>query len=312
MRSELRVSRVVLLFLISQVEQPHGRRVLFVFDDIGRVLALLHLQLVEAGVFRRGEQQRIVIEPLHRTDAPLEARDGPWFAAARVDQLDLRAAPPASHSWAAQANTHNGFMPDRSAYQVTYNSWITGGAMNRAAILMILAAAIAAGADVSQDGPQYTADGQLTRPQDYREWVFLSSGLGMTYGPLAAPGEPRFDNVFASRAAYRTFLKTGHWPDKTMLVLEVRASEGKGSINQGGHFQSGVVGVEVHVKDEKRFARKWAFFGFRDGQASAKAIPESSNCFTCHEQHGAVDTTFVQFYPTLIPAAKQKGTFAER
>ena len=30
-------------------------------------------------------------------------------------------------------------------------------------------------------------------------------------------------------------------------------------------------------------------------------------CYSCHEQHGAVDTTFVQFYPTLIDAAKQKA-----
>ena len=27
----------------------------------------------------------------------------------------------------------------------------------------------------------YTADGQLMRPDNYREWIFLSSGLGMTY-----------------------------------------------------------------------------------------------------------------------------------
>ena len=32
------------------------------------------------------------------------------------------------------------------------------------------------------------------------------------------------------------------------------------------------------------------------------------DCYSCHEQHGAVDTTFVQFYPTLIKLAEQKGT----
>ncbi|HYU45886.1 MAG TPA: cytochrome P460, partial [Terriglobales bacterium] len=31
----------------------------------------------------------------------------------------------------------------------------------------------------------------------------------------------------------------------------------------------------------------------------------------CHEQHGAVDTTFVQFYPTLLEIAKKKGTLAQ-
>ena len=31
------------------------------------------------------------------------------------------------------------------------------------------------------DSPQYSRDGRLIRPQNYREWIFRSSGLGMTY-----------------------------------------------------------------------------------------------------------------------------------
>ncbi|MEO7653924.1 MAG: cytochrome P460, partial [Bryobacteraceae bacterium] len=48
--------------------------------------------------------------------------------------------------------------------------------------------------------PRFTSDGQLMRPDDYREWIFLSSGLGMTYGKAqAAPNAaPRFDNVFVT------------------------------------------------------------------------------------------------------------------
>ena len=177
----------------------------------------------------------------------------------------------------------------------------------RMVLLLGVMALVAAAPD---DGPHYTADGKMLRPDNYREWVFLSSGLGMTYGPLARPGEPMFDNVFASREAYRSFLDTGRWPDKTVLVLEVRGSESKGSINQSGHFQSGVVGMEVHVKDEKRFPRKWAFFGFPEGVTAAEAMPESRGCFACHEPNGAVDTTFVQFYPTLLDIAAAKRTLS--
>ncbi len=180
--------------------------------------------------------------------------------------------------------------------------------------VLALAAAALMGADTApvQDGPRYTADGMMLRPEQYREWVFLSSGLGMMYGPLGSGGEARFDNVFVSPSAYRQFLRTGQWPDQTVMVLEVRSAQSNGSINRGGHFQTGVVGVEVHVKDEKRFPRKWAFFGFGEGAKAAKAIPVTANCFSCHEQHGAVDTTFVQFYPTLIDAAKEHGTYRER
>ena len=162
------------------------------------------------------------------------------------------------------------------------------------------------------NGPHYTVDGRMQFPTQYREWVFLSSGLGMTYGPMAAEshGEnPPFDNVFADRAAYKAFMASGYWPDKTMLVLEVRSSQSKGSINRGGHFQSEPLAVEVHVKDEKRFPGKWAFFGFSKPSGSASQIPVTADCYSCHAQHGAVDTTFVQFYPTLLNLAKEKGSF---
>ena len=64
-------------------------------------------------------------------------------------------------------------------------------------------------------GPQFTASGELQRPADYRSWVFVTSGLGMTYGPNApAPGQPApFSNVFVNPASYRAFLTSGRWPD---------------------------------------------------------------------------------------------------
>jgi hypothetical protein len=162
------------------------------------------------------------------------------------------------------------------------------------------------------DQPRFTSDGQFMRPENYREWIYLSSGLGMTYGPVdsaAAPSSERFDNVFVTPPAYKAFLRTGSWPDKTMFALEVRYSAGKGSINNGGHYQEGFAGIEIHLKDATRFPSKWAFFEFGGSQQTAKPLPGNSICQTCHAKNGAVDETFVQFYPTLIPIAKAHGTF---
>ena len=162
------------------------------------------------------------------------------------------------------------------------------------------------------DDPRYTSDGQLMRPEKYREWIYLSSGLGMTYGLVETVTNAvalRFDNVFVTPQAYKAFLQTGVWPDKTMMALAVRNSTSKGSINKGGHYQEGFSALEIHVKDQKRFPNKWAFFGFGESTPTAKAFPADSNCQTCHAKNGAVDETFVQFYPTLIPVAKAKGTF---
>ena len=142
--------------------------------------------------------------------------------------------------------------------------------------------------------------------------MYLSTGFDMSYNPAMSMDHHMFDNVFVNPEAYQAFLKTGRWPDKTMLVLEVRGAKNRGSINQDGQFQdTDVMGMEVHVKDESRFHAQgnWAFFGF-DSDKPSKMTPTSASCYSCHAQHAAVDTTFVQFYPTLLPIARSHSTLS--
>jgi hypothetical protein len=141
-------------------------------------------------------------------------------------------------------------------------------------------------------------------PENYREWVWLSSGLGMSYSASSENPNPRFDNVFASPEAYKAFKVTGTWPAKTTLMLEIRNSASNSSINKAGHFQAERTDVEAHVKNE---SGQWAFYSFGNGGKTGTLIPKQADCYSCHEQHGAVDTTFVQFYPTLLEIAKAKG-----
>jgi hypothetical protein len=179
------------------------------------------------------------------------------------------------------------------------------------ALLLLSAAAILNSATAPRTGPEYTGDAQLNLPEDYRHWVYLTTGFDMSYSPTAMQMEHHmFDNVFVNREAYNAFERTGTWPDKTMLVLEGRMAEGKGSINQRGNYQgSEIMGIEIHVKDEARFPGKWAFFIF-DNAKTAKMVPTDMACYSCHAEHAAVDTTFVQFYPTLLPIAKSMGTLS--
>ena len=165
----------------------------------------------------------------------------------------------------------------------------------------------------SDDAPQYTTEGEMKFPQNYREWVYLSTGFDMSYSTNGmAMDHHMFDNVFVSPESYKAFVATGKWPDKTVMVLETRMAKGRGSINQKGNYQDEeIMGVEVHVRDDARFPGKWAFFGF-DGGKTGKMVPTTATCYGCHQDHGAVDTTFVQFYPTLLPIAKAKNTFAEK
>lgn len=185
------------------------------------------------------------------------------------------------------------------------------GALGAAGFLLLAAAVAAEPTPPAADRPIFEADGRLTAPPDYRSWVFLSSGFDMSYAESAgaAPAH-RFDNVFVQPWAYEAFKATGSWPDGTLLVLENRAAASKGSINRAGSFQtSDVLGLEAHAKDAARFKGGWAFFAFSAG-APAAEIPHAAACYGCHVQHAAVDTTFVQFYPTLQAAAKAHGTFS--
>ncbi len=161
------------------------------------------------------------------------------------------------------------------------------------------------------DSPRFTSDGKLEFPENYRQWIYLTSGLNMSYAPRMAgmADHDMFDNVFVNPSAYKAFLETGTWPDQTMLVLELRGAGSKASINKSGHFQNNdLMGHEVHLKD-KRVPGGWAFYGF-DETKPTTPFPHEMDCYSCHEQHGAVDTTFVQFYPTLIKIAEQKGTLS--
>lgn len=175
----------------------------------------------------------------------------------------------------------------------------------RTQIITVAAALAVATAAAAGPAAVFTPDGRLEVPKDYRTWVYLSTGMDMSYTEGVTLMH-MFDNVFVDPAAYAAFQKSGTWPDGTVFVLEARGAAQKGSINKRGSFQTGVMAMEAHVKDTARFKSGWAFFPI-SGEAPAKALPQDSGCNACHEAHAAVDTTFVQFYPTLLPIATAKG-----
>ncbi len=151
--------------------------------------------------------------------------------------------------------------------------------------------------------PRFTAKNELLRPEDYREWIFLSSSLGMTYDEDRGPSQhPNFHNVFINPPAYRAFRETGRFPENTILVLEILSSASGASINRQGHTQGEFRSMEAAVKNSARFPEGWAYFSFRgsDGKLKdqAAAFPKK-DCWACHTEHAQTDNVFTQFYPTL-------------
>ena len=191
--------------------------------------------------------------------------------------------------------------------------------MRRLALTVLTALAVAlavasssggsqTGATGAAAGPQFTSDGKLVRPENYRRWVYVSSGYAMSYSQTP-DGMQMFTNVFVTPSAYDYFQANGKWPDKTMFVLELYTSASRGSINKSGKFQDAFMGLDVEVKDETRFPDKWAYFEFdQTRKAAAADTPGQNACWKCHDQNAAVEHSFVQFYPALLQVAREKGT----
>lgn len=155
----------------------------------------------------------------------------------------------------------------------------------------------------SSNQPVYTQDGKLALPANYREWVFVTSGFGMNYSN-GGGSNPMFTNVFVTPEAYRSFMQTGKWPDKSMFVVEVYAPASHGSINKSGYYQDAFRALDVEVKDASRRS-EWSYYGFAAGEKTGE--PEGAGCNKCHNENGAVEHTFVQFYPILREIAIAKG-----
>ena len=63
------------------------------------------------------------------------------------------------------------------------------------ALLACLGVLTAGTGGAPADPPRYKDGNWLLRPANYREWIYLSSGLGMSYS-VEAGGHEMFTNVF--------------------------------------------------------------------------------------------------------------------
>lgn len=164
--------------------------------------------------------------------------------------------------------------------------------------------------------PQYDDKGNLKRPTDFRTWVFVGANIGLQYrkeGPettqreqdrhkAAALGD--FHNIYIRPESYEHYLKTGEFPDKTVLVMDVYEAKERDQQNivSKGLFPGEQRSIEVAVRDSKRpdgSKTDWAYYVFKPPtKSAAKAFPDNA-CFDCHHKHANVDNVWVQFYPVL-------------
>jgi hypothetical protein len=130
----------------------------------------------------------------------------------------------------------------------------------------------------------------LPLPEGYREWVFVGSSLGLRYDDndeKQRPEELEYKNIYINPSAYRKYVKTGKFPQGTVLILEIATAETKKEPGLRGSYQKEFVGLLAAAKDRERFGEEWAYFRFtdKDGKLVDKARPfPKATCYDCHRQ----------------------------
>jgi len=162
-------------------------------------------------------------------------------------------------------------------------------------------------------GPQWTADGELVLPSGYHEWIFLGAPLtphGLNGGKA---GFPEYHNVYVQPEAYKAYRKTGEWPEGTILFKELQLTRPGTSpdgssieVSGRGYFPAARNGVDISVKDSKRFkdTNGWGFFNFghhAPPYAETAAAAPKEACAGCHIAN-ADNMVFSKFYAPILEA----------
>jgi len=146
----------------------------------------------------------------------------------------------------------------------------------------------------------------------FRRWAVV--GAPLTPNPLnnGKASFPEYHHVYIEQKNVDAYLKTGEFPEGTVIVKELTRvlkptfPDGSRTEPSGrGYFNGEYNGIDLSVKDSKRFAKTngWGFFTFGHHPLPyEKTAAESSvtECAGCHLGNvAATDMTWIQFYPLL-------------
>ena len=163
--------------------------------------------------------------------------------------------------------------------------------------------------DTTKSIVEFTPDGKAKQPVGYPKWKFL--GAVVTPNDLNG-GEasfPEFHNVYMDSESFDYAEKHGEYRDGTVIVKELVSVGSKEQSSGNGYFQGEFTGLEMSIKDSKRFPDEpgnWAYFSFgHKYPLKAEVVKNAAaSCNSCHEQK-ATNYVFSQVYPVLTDALKQ-------
>ena len=146
---------------------------------------------------------------------------------------------------------------------------IVGLGLAASAVYLVVAKPVAA--QTEQSSAVFDSDGKLELPTGFRKWVFVGAPLtpnGLNDGKA---GFPEYHNVYVEQKNVDAYLKTGEFPEGTVIVKELTRvlnptfPDGSRKEPSGrGYFNGEYNGIDLTIKDSKRFAKTngWGFFTF--------------------------------------------------
>lgn len=165
-------------------------------------------------------------------------------------------------------------------------------------------------ASVERQWVEYTPEGRAKQPVGYRKWVYIGTPLTPNDMNGGEANFPEFHSVYMDPDSFAHFEKTGQYRDGTVIVKELISVGAKEASSGKGYFMGDFIGLEISVKDSKRYPKdpgNWAFFSFGHKpplrQETAKNTVAS--CNACHDQN-ATNFVFSKHYPVLRAAAPKK------
>ena len=145
--------------------------------------------------------------------------------------------------------------------------------------------------------------GEAAVPRGYRSWVHVYTAWEPITTSLLdekTTTTPEFHNVYVEPNSYRIFMKTGKWPEGTLMVKEFAFTDVDPKNCDGppaficnqwfgkAILEKGRTGIAVMSKDPKRYpaeAGGWAYFSYghqRPPYQQASAPHPRARCAQCH------------------------------
>jgi cytochrome P460 len=174
-----------------------------------------------------------------------------------------------------------------------------------------------------QTSAVFDSSGKMKLPTGFRKWVFVGAPLtpeGLNDGKFNCnqPGGctrsnfPEYHHVYIEQKNVDTYLKTGDFPEGTVIVKELTRvlnptfpDSSRMEPSGRGFFNGTYNGIDLAIKDSKKYAKThgWGYYTFGHHPMPYDQTSEerpASECAGCHIANVAkTDMTYIQFYPLL-------------